>query len=105
MKVKNPIVLDHGKLVPLTIELLVEKVERNNRIDLVMLYAKLQGIDFVQALPLVNRTHMRLNRVLQLFGPWLGFTHPRPEQSFWREFLQAITMRFAKNGSSYNLTS
>ena len=106
MKTLNPIVLDHGKLVPLTAGLLLEKVQRHNRIDLILLYAKLGHMDFVKALPLVNATHMQANRVLKLFEPWLGVVPAQPQPSKIRAILSALLrppMRVSKAGvgSSY----
>lgn len=75
---KPHLILDKGKQVPLTAAWLKEKVQANQRIDLILTFASLNHAHLVKVIPLVNNTKMREKQVLELFSPWLPSLDLKP---------------------------
>ena len=88
-------VLDKGKQVPLTADLLRAKVQANERIELILLLADLSHARMIDVRPLVNGTllggnKMRENQILQLFSPWLN---PKPVSYTWQRSLRKFLVK------------
>ena len=84
-------VLDKGKQVPLTADLLRQMVKSGERIELILMLSSLTHANLVDARPLVNATKMRENRILELFSPWLS---PKPVIHAWQCSLRRFLVRY-----------
>lgn len=89
-------VLDKGKMVTLTADLLRAKVQANERIELILLLADLKHASLVNVRVLVNGTliggdKMREKSILQLFSPWLN---PKPVIHTWQRSLRKFLVKY-----------
>jgi hypothetical protein len=100
---KNPMVLNKGKQVPLTAELLREKIKAAERIDLILFYVALSKIKMVNAIEKINATHLKENKVIALFAPWLD--NPQKENLInWKSKVKVYIQKLHLNNHPIRLS-